>query len=229
MVELLCKTFEGCWRDSDPVGSAEMSMYKHGDEMLFRLFDVVEMEHVCDLVRQTSDPVPNGYRTGLSERLRDLLLAPINCFIDRLYESGRGFNASEYPAADAFRTTVENLAQNLTLNEASSMDSRAASELTDALRSSWIEFIAQAGAYRMYDDLPRDLAKKRQRSVAGSEAVKKRKRLVRKLPADIVAQFERLVAKGCTDRDARSKLRQKYGVSRQGISKALVRTTNKKP
>jgi hypothetical protein len=156
-------------------------MYKDSDEMLFRLFDTGEMEHVCDLVRHLNDPVLNGERTGLSKSLRNNLLAPLNYFIGRLHESGRGINASEYPAADEFRSAVENVAGLLALSEGRSMDVHGASELADDLESSWTRFIAHAAAFRMYDDLPRDLTKQRRRrernvenSKLGGNATKKK-------------------------------------------------------
>ncbi|MCX7144018.1 MAG: hypothetical protein NT123_23840 [Proteobacteria bacterium] len=207
---------------------AASAMYKLGDEMLFRLFDIFEMDHVCDLVRQTNDPAPISYRSGLSESLRDLLLAPIDCFIDRLHESGRGFNALEYPATDSFRTTVENLIQNLALSEGNSMDSHVASELADGLRLSWIEFIAYAAACSMYDELPKTLERKQrwqERIAAGAKAGGKATRKKYERP-DLDDLIRACFARG--DRPPVKAWAGEYGVSRQTIYNSIKRIKNQK-
>ena len=134
-------------------------MYRCGDEPLFRLMDVTEMGHVCELVRQSDDPVALGYRRSLADSLRETLLPPIEHFIDRLHETGRGFDALEYPAAVAFRSAVEGVAQNLALSEGGSLDHDVSNELAGELRAAWVEFIAFAAACFMYDTLPQRLEK----------------------------------------------------------------------
>lgn len=135
--------------------------YKLGDEQLFQLFDTGEMEHVCDLVRESYDPAPEGHRSGLAQSLTRLLLRPVESFIYRLHDTGRGASASEFDAADELRACVENVAKLLTMSddgtEFASCTKDEAGELADDLGSAWTRFIAYAGAYRMYADLPREL------------------------------------------------------------------------
>jgi hypothetical protein len=137
-----------------------MKTYKPGDDHPVQLFDTGEMEHVCDLVRDSYDPAPEGHRSGLAQSLTRLLLRPVESFIDRLHETGRGASAAEFDAADELRTCVENVAKLLTMSddgtEFASCTKDEAGKLADDLRAAWTRFIAYAGAYRMYSDLPRE-------------------------------------------------------------------------
>lgn len=158
------------------------ALYRHSDEAVFALGDDDYMEHVCELVRLKADPVPPHCRDFFSQDLRTLLLAPIDTFICRLYETGRGAVAKEYATAKAFGDTVEELAQLFALREGTSMDSHETSELADNLKSHWLKFIAYAASSLMSEDLPRSLGEAeatshtnaKSGSTGGKNRVKKR-------------------------------------------------------
>ena len=131
--------------------------YKIGDDELFQLFDIGEMEHVCDLVKDSYDPAPKGHRNGLAQSLTKHLLAPVENMIHRLHETGRGTSASEFDAADDLRSCTENVAKLLAMSDDGTCSKDEAKELADDLCNAWTKFIAYAGAFRMYHDMPRDL------------------------------------------------------------------------
>lgn len=131
--------------------------YKPGDDKLFPLFDTFQMERVCELVEDSYDPAPEGHRGRLSQSLTRLLIQPIESFIERLYETGRGVNASEFEAADELRACAENVAESLATSDDGTCAKHEAGELADDLHRAWIKFIAYASAHRMYADLPREM------------------------------------------------------------------------
>lgn len=157
------------------------SMYAVGDHALFGLFDTGEVDHVCELVRDLHDQ-------ALASSLRKLLLVPIDQFIDRLHSTGRGVCAEEYPAATMFRKKVDEVA---TLCEGGLLDVDAATKLANDLESSWLRFIARAGAHRMYDDLPRDLGQAHERKLNGEKGTKIAKEKAAKARAKLKAQIQK--------------------------------------
>jgi hypothetical protein len=131
-------------------------LYKPDDDPLFRLFDSGEMEHVYGLLVGLADPVPRAEREAMAAALRKLLGKPIAVLLNRIGESGRGAQAAEWDALERFALAVEVTAKRLGLSEP--LDSAEAGELALDLRAAWLEFIAYAGAHRMYADMPRELA-----------------------------------------------------------------------
>lgn len=139
--------------------------YQAGDDDLFRLFDTGEMEHVHDLIA-------SGER--IQDGLLRLVVKPLRQLISRIFESGRGTSAPEYPAATSFLSCAETTASCLALSEGRDLEKEEARELADDLRTAWTEFIAHAGAYRMYHALPIELVKAEKKSMDGKMAVEKR-------------------------------------------------------
>jgi hypothetical protein len=146
-------------------------MYKDSDDDLFLLFDTAELDHVCYLLSNCHDPAPKEYRSNLSQSLGELLLAPVEKFISRLYESGRGSNASEFDATIRFRDCIENVSRRLALRkEDGEMPPAVAQEIARDLQIAWLEFIARSAAHRMYSDLPEQLKKAKKTSVRNKMA-----------------------------------------------------------
>jgi hypothetical protein len=154
---------------------ASPAIYRLGDEGLFGLFHPGLVEKVCDLVRNNFDEVAARHGAALAQDLRKQLLVHVETFIDRLFESERGSNAEEYPAADGFREQIDKVAA---WCEGGKMDEHLANRLAGELGLSWTKFIAHAAAYLMYDDLPRNLeraeAKRQTNAKFGSAGGKKR-------------------------------------------------------
>lgn len=136
-------------------------MYQPNDTEFFNLFIPDVVENACDYISRLDDPAPKGSRQGMAEALVKLLHAPVGRFVARLHETGRGMNATEYEAAENLRASASDIAKELMEAEIDGVLTRMKShELADRLRVAWLTFIAYAAAYRMYDDLPRDLEKK---------------------------------------------------------------------
>jgi hypothetical protein len=144
--------------------------YKTGDDELFQLFDIGEMEHVCELVKDSYDPAPKGHRNGLAQSLTRLLLQPVENMIQRLHETGRGANASEFNAADELRTCTENVSKLLAMSDGATCSKDEASELAGDLCNAWTKFIAYGSAFRMYHDMPREVDTNKRKTAAMREA-----------------------------------------------------------
>lgn len=129
--------------------------YRPGDNELFQLFDIGEADHVRDLLADLFDPASEAQREAMSKTLLDLLGRPIEKLRERIFESGRGANASELDSLDRFALAVRLAA--LRLSNCRQLDEELAREYADDLHARWIGFIAYAGAFRMYHDMPRDL------------------------------------------------------------------------
>lgn len=143
-----------------------VATYKLGDDQLFQLFDIGEMEHVCDLVRKSYDPAPKGHRIGLAQSLTRLLLRPVENMIQRLHETGRGVNASEFDAADELRTCTENVSKLLAMSDGATCSKDEARELAGDLCNAWTKFIAYGSAFRMYHDMPREVDTNKRKTAA---------------------------------------------------------------
>lgn len=147
--------------------------YHADDDEFFTLFYTGERDHICDLIKESFDPVSNGYRASLAESLNRLLLQPVKRLILRLHETGRGTNAVEFEPADKFRESIEYVSQALAMSDDGTncppYTKADTEELSDILCDSWTKFIADAGAHRMYHDLPRELAKEKATSKTNSE------------------------------------------------------------
>jgi len=148
---------------------ATLAFYRHGDAPLFALFDVGQMGYVCDLVRDNEYTAPCAHGISLATTLREQILEPADSFIRRLYETGRGTSALQYQPAEAFCKALENV---VAYWEEGNPDPRAAGGLANALRSSWVEFIAFGATCSMTEDLPRELKKRRIRSDKGADGTK---------------------------------------------------------
>lgn len=198
-----------------------VATYKLGDDQLFQLFDIGEMEHVCDLVRESYDPAPKGHRNGLAQSLTRLLLRPVESFIYRLHETGRGASASEFDAADELRTCVENVAKLLAMSDDgtgfASCTKDEAGELAGDLGSAWTKFIAYAGAHRMYADLPREMEtnhRKTERMRDGRDARAYAAQVDHRL---IIARYAELLA--AKARSKRKTVAEEFGLSESMVSK----------
>lgn len=140
------------------------TMYRHGEEHLFRLFDVAEMDHAVDAIAQTHDanypPKPSPWsgirqRSGLSQTIDRVLRAPLDDLIGRILSSKRGANA-----ADAAQALYDAVAHTMRILARQKVTKSLAAKTARELRAAWLEFIAQGAAHRMYDDLPRELEKR---------------------------------------------------------------------
>ena len=128
--------------------------YSLGDDDIFQLFDVGEADHLRALLADLADPVPESERKAMADNLRCLLGVVIEKMRGRILESGRGENAAEYESLDRFATAVEVAALQLP----GPLDKAGAQDIADNLHMRWIAFIAYSCAWRMYHDLPRELA-----------------------------------------------------------------------
>lgn len=164
--------FEGALLKGATMTKSTPKTYRASDGDIFGLFCTGGMEHVCDLIKDSNDPAPKGWRTDLAGSLTTKLLPFVELMIDRLHESGRGYNAAEFDATNAFRICIENVAQSLAMSEGGTNGSNYSNDetkkLADDLCNAWTKFIAYAAAHRMYDDLPRELVKAKNRSKQAS-------------------------------------------------------------
>lgn len=147
--------------------------YRPGDTDLFDLFDTNYMRHVCEAIADCCDPVPPGWRAGLAQALKTKLMPVVSLMIARLWEDGRGTNASEYSATERFGECVENIADLIVGAEGRGVTRDDARGYAESLRLAWTTFIAEASAHRMYDDLPRDLATAERTSAVQREKARK--------------------------------------------------------
>ena len=136
-------------------------LYTPDDDQIFSLFDTGVIDHVCEIVETIFDEEESGYRTAMAESFERLLLRPLDDFVRRLYETGRGAHASEHDAAVAFRDYVQKLTFEFQKHEGQALARETTHQWSQILRSSWVTFIAFAGAHRMYADLPNELKTKR--------------------------------------------------------------------
>lgn len=127
------------------------TIYRAGDDDLFLLFDTGDVDHVYNLLLGLAEPTPKSERDGMAVTLRRLLSVPLGTLKARILRA-RGAQASELDSVVRFARAVEAIA--LDLESRSSLDSIAAADIATTLRAAWIEFIAYAGAFRMYHDLP---------------------------------------------------------------------------
>lgn len=124
--------------------------------MVEALFDPGNRESAVEQLRQCGDPMPIGHRTALAGAFERLLLPHVELFIHRLYASGRGTSAVEFPPADALRATGENVVRLLRMANDGPMAEAEAHELAGLLDAAWLRFVAEAAAHRMYADLLRE-------------------------------------------------------------------------
>lgn len=197
-----------------------VATYKLGDDQLFQLFDIGEMEHVCDLVRESYDPAPKGHRNGLAQSLTKHLLAPVENMIHRLHETGRGTSASEFDAADELRSCTENVAKLLAMSddgtEPAEFSKGEAKELADDLCKAWTKFIAYGSAFRMYHDMPREMDTNKRKTAAMRD---KRDALAYAARVDhelVIARYAELVA--AKVRGKREIVAAEFGMSESAVS-----------
>lgn len=195
-------------------------MYKSQDGDLFQLFDTGEMEHVYDLVFNCHDPAPKDHRSGLSQSMGKFLLTPVEKFICRLYESGRGSNAVEFDASVRFRDCIENVMKLLALdNEDGQMAPEIAHEIARDLRMSWLEFIAMSAAHRMYSDLPNQLEEARKRSARNRLAAGMRRKVVTK--ADLEKFRDKFIYENGAERGWIKAAEYAFGITAKTINKRM--------
>jgi hypothetical protein len=195
-------------------------MYKDEDGDLFQLFDIGDMNHIYDLIFNCHDPVPKGHRTILAQSLTEVLLPPTEKFISRLYESGRGSNASEFDAAVGFRDCIEIVIRLILLraNEGE-MPSAVAHEIAQSLRSAWLEFIAMGAAYRMCFDLPNELKIAKKRSIRNRVAAGMQRKPVTK--AALERYREEFNYQNGTYRGWKIAAAQHFGITPKTINKRM--------
>jgi hypothetical protein len=197
-----------------------VSMYKDKDDDLFQLFDTAEMDHVYDMVADCHDPAPKEHRSTLGDSLSKFLLSPLEKFICRLYESGRGSNASEFDACVSFRDCIENVMKILSLsNDEGGMPPEVSREIAQDLRAAWMEFIARSAAHRMYHDLPNALENARKRSIRNRfSAVIPRKNVAK---ADLEKYREDFCYQNGTYRGWLTAAAQHFGITMKTINKRI--------
>ena len=195
-------------------------MYKNEDEDLFQLFDIGEMNHICDLVFNCHDPAPKEYRATLANSLSEFLLSPVEKYISRLFESGRGTNASEFDASIGFRECIEIVMRRLSLRgDEGEMPSAVSHEIAGSLRSAWVEFIAISAAHRMCSDMPTELRNARKRSMRNRlSAVVPRKNITK---ADLEKYKEDFCYQNATYRGWITAAEQHFGITRKTINKRI--------
>lgn len=125
--------------------AGKYQMIRSEDDPLLNLFDTGERDHVCNLIAN-------------ADRTLDLmpLLRCIDEYVKRLFDTGRGQGASEYGAAIRLRDCVESVSLILATH-----DSGETRDISGLLNDAWTRFIADAGAYRMYHDLPQEHASRK--------------------------------------------------------------------
>ena len=112
------------------------------DRDIRSLFDLAEIDHVCDLVRDSPGPLAGGLQTYTVE--------PLERIIERL-EARTDFRR----AAIDLHSFLETIVRLIRLRPES------ASEFSVTLRTMWIEFVVTASASRLSIDVPRARAQKR--------------------------------------------------------------------
>lgn len=188
--------------------------YRLGDNELFQLFDIGEADHVRDLLADLADPASEAQREAMSKTLLDLLGRPIEKLRERIFESGRGANASELDSLDRFALAVRLAA--LRLSNCRILDEELAREYADDLHAKWIGFIAYAGAFRMYHDMPREMAANKRRTAAMRD---KRDALAYGARVDhslVISRYAELVA--AKARGKRKTVAAEFGMSESAIS-----------
>lgn len=128
--------------------------------MVAALFDPGSRESAIAALRQLDDPVHPGARAAFSHTLERHLCTHLHAFIERLYASGRGSSAMEFDAADSLLRCAENTITALSVSGDAPMGSAEVTEIADDLERAWVQFVADASAHRMYDDLITDLTRK---------------------------------------------------------------------
>jgi hypothetical protein len=197
-----------------------VTMYKDEDGDLFQLFDIGEMNHIYDLVFNCHDPVPKGHRTILAEALSEFLLPPVEKFISRLYESGRGTNASEFDAAAGFQECIEIVIRLILLRSSEGeMPSAVSHEIAQSLRSTWIEFIAMGAAYRICFDLPKELKIAKKRSIRNRVAAAMQRKSVTK--TELERYREEFNYQNGTYRGWKIAAEQHFGITAKTINKRM--------
>ncbi len=131
------------------------------DAAWLALFDTGEMQHVHYLIT-------SGERPSLLQ----LVAKPLRESIRRIFESGRGENASEYESTKHFLYWAETTAKYLDSSKGRSLEKDEALDLADNLQRAWEVFRANASSYRMYHDLPMELVKQVKISKRQSEKAK---------------------------------------------------------
>lgn len=187
--------------------------YRAGDDELFSLFDTFQLDRVRDLLHEMADPTPKSEREGMADALRRLLGVPVNNLKRRILDE-RGARASELDAVTRFAEAVEAVA--VDLESASPLDATAARDLATTLRAAWLEFIAYAGAFRMYHDLPRELEHNRTKTKVIRE---KRAALAYAQRVDhdlVVAEYAKLKAQGA--RGLRAAVAAQFGIKAQTVA-----------
>lgn len=136
------------------------------------LFDVAEMDNVCETVQSEINYASLGERSGMGKPLRKYLIAPLDDYIAEHWVDD-GQTRSHVSAAERFRDSVERLAEDF--EEHHCFDSQMASSRASALRFAWLEFIAYGAAHLMAWKAPRD---REQRIRAAKQPRKPASRLV---------------------------------------------------
>lgn len=125
--------------------------------MILRLFDPASRQSARDLIEQSSDPAPTGFRLSAADSIEANLVVHLRAFISKLHTSGRGLQAQEFAAAISLHETAENIMKLLRLSEGSDLSAHTAIELANDLDNAWSRFAADATGSQVYEKSLRTL------------------------------------------------------------------------
>jgi hypothetical protein len=137
--------------------------------MLELLFDIAEREHVVDTLKRAHQWPSKEYREGFAISLGQLLLPKITEFIGKLYESGRGQNATEFDVANSFRYITEEIIKRLKSGSDGAVTSSDADEWAYWLEQAWIRFMSDAAASSIRQKVTKIMQQKQDSDTANEQ------------------------------------------------------------
>lgn len=178
------------------------------DDEVFRLFDPAEMDHVCELVADAYEPHPARYFSEIGMSLHDLALHPLHLFVERAMATGRR-RVVGIDEAQRLRMVLAGIVDEF-VHRPTRTKSQAETN-AEALRAAWLEFIARSAGYRMFADLPAEMAREEKISKGKSDNAKQPRPKARKADPQVLWDaFSASVAAGESKGTARGVLKRRF-------------------
>lgn len=182
------------------------------------LFDKSEVDHVCYLVEQTFLSIEYGKDEFISKWLENGILQPLDMYIKNIKKQ-KNFttNRNDYIATMDFISACYVLQLDLEDNKVNRFHA-------ETFKEKWLEFIVVVAGSKYYNDLPKEIAKKKKQSIDGKKGGESGKK-IKVLPDKIRLEKEinELISNGKSEREANGMICKRYSVTRQALSKAKKR------